>query len=311
MLEAPPHLAGHQQAAGLLPPDSTAVHLLLAVHIPAGLTCEVSGAAAALSPKRPGHHPRLGTLSYRSPWMVVAPAGWPAARRWPQDTCLLVPGALCWPPRPGPAAALGPPDRPRLTPTGGRHGPVAHPKAPTSNPNPATAPPEARTAAQSPTGPSDRPPQPIGPAAALLTSSADHPATPTKHAEARPRQGGADERQVNLDQQFERFHDHWHPKIVATVNDDEVKLGKVQGEFVWYQHQGTDELFLVIDGQLRIQLHNHGDVILRPSELFVVPRGLRHCPAAEQETRVVFLELRDAVNTGDADRVGTVGERLT
>jgi mannose-6-phosphate isomerase-like protein (cupin superfamily) len=68
---------------------------------------------------------------------------------------------------------------------------------------------------------------------------------------------------------------------------------------------------VVIDGQLRIQLHNHGDVILRPSELFVVPRGLRHCPAADQETRVVFLELRDAVSTGDADRVGTVGERLT
>jgi mannose-6-phosphate isomerase-like protein (cupin superfamily) len=116
---------------------------------------------------------------------------------------------------------------------------------------------------------------------------------------------------VNLDQQFERFYDHWHPKIVATVNDDDVKLVKVQGEFIWHQHQDTDELFLVIDGQLRIQLQNHGDVILRPGELFVVPRGARHCPAADQETRVVFLDLRDTVNTGDADRVGTVGERLT
>jgi mannose-6-phosphate isomerase-like protein (cupin superfamily) len=116
---------------------------------------------------------------------------------------------------------------------------------------------------------------------------------------------------VNLDQQFERFHDHWSPKIVATVNDDDVKLVKLQGEFVWHQHQDTDELFLVIDGQLRIQLQNHGDVILGPGELFVVPRGVRHCPAADQETRVVLLEPRDTVNTGDANRVGTAGERLT
>jgi mannose-6-phosphate isomerase-like protein (cupin superfamily) len=57
---------------------------------------------------------------------------------------------------------------------------------------------------------------------------------------------------VNLDQQFERFHDHWSPKIVATVNDDDVKLVKLQGEFVWHQHQDTDELFLVIDGQLPV-----------------------------------------------------------
>jgi mannose-6-phosphate isomerase-like protein (cupin superfamily) len=116
---------------------------------------------------------------------------------------------------------------------------------------------------------------------------------------------------VNLDQQFGRFHDHWHPKIVASVNDDEVKLVKVRGEFVWHQHQDTDELFLVVDGQLRIQLQDHDDVVLGPGELFAVPGGARHCPAADQETRVVFLELGDTVNTGDAHRVGTVGQRLT
>jgi Cupin domain len=78
---------------------------------------------------------------------------------------------------------------------------------------------------------------------------------------------------VNLHQQFERVHDHWHPRIVATVNDDEVKLDKVQREFIWHQHEDTDELFLVIDGQLRIQLQHHGDVVLGPGELLVVPRG--------------------------------------
>ena len=119
----------------------------------------------------------------------------------------------------------------------------------------------------------------------LLTSSADHAATPTKHAQARGRHGPMNAT-VNLDRQFERVHDHWHPRIVASVNDDEVKLDKVQGEFIWHQHQNTDELFLVIDGQLRTQLQHHGDVVLGPGELLVVPGG-RHCPAADQETRVV------------------------
>ena len=81
-------------------------------------------------------------------------------------------------------------------------------------------------------------------------------------------------------------------------------LIKVQGEFVWHQLQDTDELFLVIDGQLHIQLHNHHDVLLRPGERLVVPRGVRHCLAADQETRVLFLELRDMVDTGDADNDG-------
>ena len=116
---------------------------------------------------------------------------------------------------------------------------------------------------------------------------------------------------VNLDQQFGRFHDHWHPRIVATVNDYDIKLVKVQGEFVWHQHHDTDELFLVVDGRLRIQLQDHEDIVLGPGELFVVPRGVRHCPAADQETRVLLLELQDTVNTGDAERVGTVGERLS
>jgi mannose-6-phosphate isomerase-like protein (cupin superfamily) len=87
---------------------------------------------------------------------------------------------------------------------------------------------------------------------------------------------------VNLHQQFERFHDHWHPRIVATVNDYDVKLVKVQGEFVWHQHQDTDELFLVIDGQLRIQLQDHEAIILGPGELFVVPRG---CATVQPPTR--------------------------
>jgi hypothetical protein len=94
MLEVPLHLAGQGQAAGLIPPGSIAFHLLLAVHIAAALTCVVTGAVAALSPKRPGRHPRLGALYYRSLMVVVASAAWLAALRWPQDAYLLVLGTL-------------------------------------------------------------------------------------------------------------------------------------------------------------------------------------------------------------------------
>jgi hypothetical protein len=94
MLEMPSYLAGQEQTAGLIPPGSTTFHLLLAVHIAAALTCVVTGAVAALSPKRPGRHPRLGTLYYRSLTVVVASAAWLAALRWPQDAYLLVLGTL-------------------------------------------------------------------------------------------------------------------------------------------------------------------------------------------------------------------------
>lgn len=115
---------------------------------------------------------------------------------------------------------------------------------------------------------------------------------------------------VNLGEQLGRFDDYWSPKIVASINDYDVKVVKVQGEFVWHQHDETDELFLVTAGQLRIHLQDHDDVVLDPGELFVVPRGVRHCPLAGEETHVVLLEPRETVNTGDANRAGTVGEHL-
>jgi hypothetical protein len=93
MLEVSIHLAGQRQAAGLIPPGSTTFHLLLAVHI-AALTCVATGAIAALSPKHPGRHPHLGTLYYRSLWVVVASAAWLAALHWPQDAYLLALGSL-------------------------------------------------------------------------------------------------------------------------------------------------------------------------------------------------------------------------
>ena len=105
---------------------------------------------------------------------------------------------------------------------------------------------------------------------------------------------------VNLEEQLARFDDYWSPKIVASVNDYDVKVAKVRGEFVWHQHDETDELFLVTAGHLRIHLQDHDDVVLSAGELFVVPRGVRHCPVADEETHLVLLEPRETVNTGDA-----------
>jgi mannose-6-phosphate isomerase-like protein (cupin superfamily) len=115
---------------------------------------------------------------------------------------------------------------------------------------------------------------------------------------------------VNLQEQFARFDDHWSPKIVANVNDYDIKLVKAHGEFVWHQHDETDEVFLVTAGQLRIQLQDHDDVVLNQGELFVVPRGVRHRPIADADTHLVLLEPHETVNTGNAARAGTVGERL-
>ena len=115
---------------------------------------------------------------------------------------------------------------------------------------------------------------------------------------------------VNLQAQFARFDDYWSPKIVASVNDYDIKLVKAQGEFVWHQHDATDEVFLVTAGQLRIQLQDRDDVVLGPGELLVVPRGVRHRPVTAEEAHLVLLEPHTTVNTGDAELAGTVGERL-
>ncbi|GAB3066064.1 cupin domain-containing protein [Intrasporangium mesophilum] len=104
---------------------------------------------------------------------------------------------------------------------------------------------------------------------------------------------------VDLNEKFALFSEHWSPKLVARLNDYEVKLVKVQGDFVWHTHDDTDELFLVVEGSLTIQLRDR-DVTLGPGQLFVVPRGVEHCPRADDEVKVLLLEPTGVVNTGDA-----------
>ncbi len=106
-------------------------------------------------------------------------------------------------------------------------------------------------------------------------------------------------RVVDLRDKLSLFSEHWSPKVVATLNDYEVKVVKVKGEFVWHSHADTDELFLVVEGSLTIRLPD-GDVQLAPGQLFVVPRGVEHCPVAADEASLLLIEPAGVVNTGDA-----------
>ncbi|MEU4409351.1 cupin domain-containing protein [Streptosporangium sp. NPDC023963] len=104
---------------------------------------------------------------------------------------------------------------------------------------------------------------------------------------------------VNIVRALDRFSELWTQKKIADLNDYEIKLAKLKGEFVWHTHPETDELFLVVSGRLTIQLRE-GDVVLGPGELYVVPRGVEHCPMAEEETAILLVEPAGTLNTGDA-----------
>jgi mannose-6-phosphate isomerase-like protein (cupin superfamily) len=113
---------------------------------------------------------------------------------------------------------------------------------------------------------------------------------------------------VNLAEKFERFSDYWHPRIVGELNGQYVKLVKLKGEFVWHKHEQEDEIFLVVKGCLRIKLRDQ-EVIINPGEFFIVPKGVEHCPVAEEECHVVLLEPISTLNTGNVRNARTV-ERL-
>jgi mannose-6-phosphate isomerase-like protein (cupin superfamily) len=105
---------------------------------------------------------------------------------------------------------------------------------------------------------------------------------------------------INLAQKLTKFSEHWSPKIIAQMNDYHFKLVKLQGEFVWHSHAETDEVFLVLDGDLRIEFRD-GQVDLKSGELFVVPKGVEHRPVAARECQVMLVEPAGTVNTGDAE----------
>jgi mannose-6-phosphate isomerase-like protein (cupin superfamily) len=112
---------------------------------------------------------------------------------------------------------------------------------------------------------------------------------------------------IDIAEKLSRFSQYWSPKVVARLNDYEIKVVKVQGEFVWHTHEDTDELFLVVHGHLTIQLRD-GNVVLGPGQLFVVPRGVEHCPVADGEVHAILIEPAGVTNTGDAGGPFTASE---
>ena len=105
---------------------------------------------------------------------------------------------------------------------------------------------------------------------------------------------------VNLSEKFALFSEHWTPKIISELNDYQIKIVKLKGDFVWHDHGDTDELFLVVEGEMEIEFEDH-TMSLKAGEMCVVPKGVRHKPKAENECKVMLIEPRGVVNTGEAE----------
>jgi mannose-6-phosphate isomerase-like protein (cupin superfamily) len=103
---------------------------------------------------------------------------------------------------------------------------------------------------------------------------------------------------INLAEKLAKFTEHWSPRVVAEMNDYQFKLVKLHGEFVWHDHKDTDEVFLVVDGEMEIGFRDR-TVTLRAGELCVVPKGVEHITRAARECSVLLIEPRGVVNTGD------------
>jgi mannose-6-phosphate isomerase-like protein (cupin superfamily) len=99
---------------------------------------------------------------------------------------------------------------------------------------------------------------------------------------------------------------HWTPRVVGRVNDQYIKVAKLLGELVWHSHDEEDEMFLVVSGRLRIQLEGAEEVLLDPGQFYVVPRGVRHNPVADEEVHIVLIETVTTSHTGDVTVAGTV-----
>ena len=103
---------------------------------------------------------------------------------------------------------------------------------------------------------------------------------------------------INLKEKLSLFSEHWSPKVISELNDYQIKLVKIQGDFVWHNHSETDELFLVIEGKMKIEFKNK-TIELNKGELYVVPKGVEHRPYAEDECQIMLIEPRGVINTGE------------
>ena len=103
---------------------------------------------------------------------------------------------------------------------------------------------------------------------------------------------------INLNEKLSKFSKYWYPRIIAEMNDYQFKLAKIKGDFIWHDHKDTDEVFIVIEGRMNIEFRD-GAVDLKEGDLYVVPKGVEHKPFAENECKIMLVEPRGVINTGD------------
>ena len=112
---------------------------------------------------------------------------------------------------------------------------------------------------------------------------------------------------INFKEKYSKFNKHWSPRIIAEMNDYQFKLAKIEGEFVWHNHKDTDETFIVIEGEMILKFRDK-DVKLKKGEMFVVPKGVEHKPCAKRECKILVVEPRGVINTGDVKNKLTINE---
>ncbi len=105
---------------------------------------------------------------------------------------------------------------------------------------------------------------------------------------------------INFGTKFKKFTEHWTPKVIAEMNDYQFKLAKIKGEFTWHEHKDTDEVFIVVSGEMEIEFRD-GKVQISEGEMYVVKKGVEHKPFAQDECQILIIEPRGIVNTGESE----------
>ena len=105
---------------------------------------------------------------------------------------------------------------------------------------------------------------------------------------------------LNFKEKFDRLKELWAPRVIAEMNDYQFKIVKIEGDFIWHSHKETDETFIVLEGEMRIDFRD-GCINLKGGEMFIVPKGIEHKPYAEKEVKVLLIEPKDVLNTGDGE----------
>ena len=116
-------------------------------------------------------------------------------------------------------------------------------------------------------------------------------------------------KKINFKKKYAKFTKHWSPRIIAEMNDYQFKLAKIKGEFIWHNHTHTDETFIVLDGNMTLKFRD-GEVNLSKGEMYVVPKGVDHKPVAFNECKILVIEPKGVINTGDAGGDLTIDKEL-